>query len=317
MAAHDDLVENGRLHLASGTRDSIGRAGDYFRRAVTLDPDSAPAHVWLALYYWAAASEGYTMPAQKALLQAHKAAHRAIELDPGGADARAVLCAVAVHLEYDWTEGARYFAEATGGSGLSADAARLCAWGYLLPAGRPREAADHLDGLCHADPGNAANVAALGVCLHAAGDLQAAHHRYLEALRFDGANVLAHVNLAMWLLEQGQADAARAEADSAGANAGTNPSVIGCRAATRTLKGEDGNADAILALLGPSERYGAAAGLCRYHLLVGDLEAAAQWADTAIGERDATVPGALQMSAATGLRASRYWPRIAKKLRLA
>ena len=120
----------------------------------------------------------------------------------------------------------------------------------------------------------------------------------------------------MWFLEARRLDEAASAADIACAIAPANPWAIACHAAITRLKGDEDGANERLARLGPSEKYGTAAGLCRYYMLVEDFEASAEWAAKAIEQRDAAFPFALQFSCARGLRASKYWPALAEMMNL-
>jgi hypothetical protein len=125
------------------------------------------------------------------------------------------------------------------------------------------------------------------------------------------------LNLALWFLETGRLDEAEASANSSSAIAPSNPWGLACRAALRTLQRDDAGATELLARLGPGERYGTPAGLCRYYMLVGDHRAAAHWGALAVEQRDGAFPFAVQFACARGLRASPYWPDLARLMNLA
>jgi eukaryotic-like serine/threonine-protein kinase len=313
--AHKALLK-GRHHLFKLTPESISISGKYMKEAVELDPAYAAAHAWLGTYYWMLSSAGYTMPAREAMSQARAAALRAVELDPFSTNAHAVLCAVAAQLDYDWAEAERRFLLATCGPRVSSEAHRMCGFNYLFSAGRLVDAAQQCRLALQEDPLNGFAVMQLGVCLHAAGEYQKAFDRYHQALEFDDRNFLAHLNLALWFFEEARLDEAASAAERACSIAPANPWALACKAATRKMTGDAGGAKEVLALLGPQDQYGTAAGLCRYHMLVDDFEEAAYWAAKAIEQRDGAFPFALQFSCARGLRASRYWPELARMMNL-
>jgi TolB-like protein/Flp pilus assembly protein TadD len=313
--AHDALLK-GRHQLAKATREAIGRAGEYLSAAVRLDPEYAAAPAALGSYYWMLASAGYTMPAREAMPLARAAALRAVELDRSSTDAHAMLCAIAAQFDYDWAEAERRFQFATNGSAVSPSARRMCGFNYLLSAGRTEDAAHHCELALQADPLNSFTAMQFAVCLHAAGRKQEAFDRYRQAVELDERNFLAHLNIALWLIEEGRPGDAESSADVACAIAPANPWAIACKAAARTLQGDTAAAGELLGRLGPADRYGAPAGRCRYYMLCGDLEAAAGWAEKAIEQRDAAFPFALQFSCARGLRESRYWNGLARLMNL-
>jgi Flp pilus assembly protein TadD len=241
---------------------------------------------------------------------------RAVALDASSTDAHAILCAIAAQFDYDWREAEQRFRIVTSAPAVSPDARRLCGFNYLLSAGRPLDAARHCELALRADPLNSFTALQLGVCLHAAGDTQTAVERFRQALELNDQNFLAHLNLALWLLEAGRISDAESEADIASAIAPANPWVIACTAATRRMAGNVAGAMELLTRLGPPDAYGTPAGLCRYYMLVQEVDAAARWAAKAIIQRDAAFPFALQMSCARGLRASSYWPDLARQMNL-
>jgi Flp pilus assembly protein TadD len=313
--AHELLLK-GRHHLFKVAPDALMLAGEYFARAVALDPEYAAAHAWLGFHYWILTSSAYVMPARDAMPLSRAAALRAAELDPSSTHAQAVLCAIAAQFDYDWPEAERRFTLATSGPAISPEAHRLCGFNYLLSAGRPLEAAHQCELAVRQDPLNSFAVMQWAVCLHAAGENRAAFDRYSQALELDDRNFLAHLNRGLWFLEAGRLDDAAAAANIACTIAPVNPWALACNAAARKLKGDEAGARDLLTRLGPAEKYGAAAGLCRYHMLVGDFEAAAAWAAQAIEQRDGAFPFALQFSCARGLRASTFWPSLSRMMNL-
>ncbi len=75
------------------------KAAQYFKEAIQLDPQYAPAYVALAgLYYWAGFGEA--LPPSKAYPKAKELALKALSLDDSLSDAHAYLAMV--HLEYEW-----------------------------------------------------------------------------------------------------------------------------------------------------------------------------------------------------------------------
>jgi serine/threonine-protein kinase len=314
--AADEALLKGRHQLLKLTKESIGLAGEYFVKATQIDPGYAAAHAWLGSYHWLLASAAYAVPALSAMPRAREAARRAVELDPSSADAHAVLCAVAAELDYDWVEADRRFRLATSMPTLSPEGRRLCGFNYLLSVGRPLDAAHECERALRDDPLNALTTVQVGVCLHAAGEPGAALERFRQALELNERNFLAHLNIALWMLEQHRLSEAAAAADAACAVAPVNPWSVACQAALRTLTGDHRDSSVLLESLGPPERYGTPAAYCRYFMLTGDFEMAATWAARGIMQRDAAFPFALQMSCARAFRASDQWPAIAAMMNL-
>jgi tetratricopeptide (TPR) repeat protein len=192
----------------------------------------------------------------------------------------------------------------------------MCGFNFLFSAGRPIDGAARCAMALDVDPLNGFTVTQQAVCLHAAGEYNRALSLYLQALELDERNFLAHLNIALWHFEFGNLADAVGAANAACAIAPANPWAVACRAALHTRLGNDANAADVLSRLGDGDRYGAPAGFCRYYTLVGDLGAAAEWAQRAIAQRDAAFPFALQMSCAAPLRTSAHWPAIAAAMNL-
>jgi serine/threonine protein kinase/tetratricopeptide (TPR) repeat protein len=96
----------GRYYWNKWTREGVVRAIEAFKRAIDLDPVYAPAYAGLADGYGVAAYYGY-LPAADALPLADHAAARALELDPGLAEAHATLGVSAMFFQWDWAEADR------------------------------------------------------------------------------------------------------------------------------------------------------------------------------------------------------------------
>jgi adenylate cyclase len=97
-----DLVLRGRGLLSRLTRSANAQARALFERAITLDPNYAPAYVGLGLVDMRASNLGWTQDPGEARERAEKLAQKAISLDDLSSSAHALLGAVAVHFgDYD------------------------------------------------------------------------------------------------------------------------------------------------------------------------------------------------------------------------
>ncbi len=86
----------GRYYWNRDTPETLQRSFQHLSVAVQGDPDYAPAHAALADWYLSAGNNGL-IPVPEGLAKAKAAAMRAIEIDPGLAEAYACLGRVAVH----------------------------------------------------------------------------------------------------------------------------------------------------------------------------------------------------------------------------
>jgi hypothetical protein len=69
-------------------------------------------------------------------------------------------------------------------------------------------------------------------------------------------------------------------------------------------------------MLGESQAIGDAPAHALFHLLCGDVDRGADWAEKAIEERDLSIMIYLRFVVCKALRASHRWPKIASMLNL-
>jgi serine/threonine protein kinase/Tfp pilus assembly protein PilF len=89
-------------------RESLAKARDSFEQALAVDPDYAPAHAGLAVFYYGLGALGIKPMTETAPL-AKSAAQRALAIDPALAEAHSVLGLVAGSVEYDWPSAECHF----------------------------------------------------------------------------------------------------------------------------------------------------------------------------------------------------------------
>ena len=95
-----------------------------------------------------------------------------------------------------------------------------------------------------------------------------------------------------------------------------SPEAIATLAAFLRLNADERGAQASLADLGPGDAYGASRGFALYHLFCGELDKAADWVEKAIAQRDLGMMFYVRLIVAKKLRASSYWPKLAKMMNL-
>ena len=128
-----ELLLKGRFHRSRGSVDDRKRAGDYFSQAIAVDPAYAPAYADLAdIYRSLVGSSIYD--AKEYLPKAETAARKAIDLDPGNADAYFTLANLETSA-WQWTAAERDFKRAID---LNSNLALAHRWyaNYLALVGR-------------------------------------------------------------------------------------------------------------------------------------------------------------------------------------
>jgi TolB-like protein/DNA-binding winged helix-turn-helix (wHTH) protein len=145
--AHDAYLQ-GRYHANRQTQKEMETALQYYRTALSKDPDYAPAYAamaecydYLALYYW---------KPRDALPQAKAAALKAVELDDSLAEGHAVLGIVYLEFDWNWPAAEREIRRALDLNPSSI--AHLHYAEYLVSLGRRAEAVAEIESARSVDP---------------------------------------------------------------------------------------------------------------------------------------------------------------------
>ncbi|SEI45169.1 winged helix-turn-helix domain-containing tetratricopeptide repeat protein [Frateuria terrea] len=190
--AHDDYLR-GRYwssgipteRFASG--DDLRRGLDYFRKAIAIDPDYAPAYAGVADAYRSLAGGSLTF--KEALPKARAAAVKALQLDPSLAEAHQALAGVNLYLG-DWPGAEREFRQALALNPNYALAHEGYA-AYLASMGKLDEAVKQDERAVDLDPFSIDANANLGITLYLA-------RRYDDAMRQFQRGLEMHPNLGLW-----------------------------------------------------------------------------------------------------------------------
>jgi TolB-like protein/DNA-binding winged helix-turn-helix (wHTH) protein/tetratricopeptide (TPR) repeat protein len=101
----------GRFFWNKRTEEGLRKAVEFFGQAIDKDPGYALAYVGLADSWVPRAWYAY-MPAKEAFPHAKKAVTRALELDPGLAEAHTTLAFINLYYDWDWAAAEREFRRA-------------------------------------------------------------------------------------------------------------------------------------------------------------------------------------------------------------
>ncbi|MDQ5871397.1 MAG: protein kinase [Acidobacteriota bacterium] len=102
----------GYHHARKVTSADLDKGMAYFRQALALDPNYAPAHAGLAYCYILWLADWY-MPAKEAFPQGKEAALKAVELDPSLSEGHTFLAMAKFLYDYDWAGAEEEFRRAT------------------------------------------------------------------------------------------------------------------------------------------------------------------------------------------------------------
>jgi tetratricopeptide (TPR) repeat protein len=137
-----------------------------------------------------------------------------------------------------------------------------------------------------------------------------------KVVELDQNQVVALVSMAMIHADKGNLREALKIARRAYAIGPWFPDTIGVLAAITRRNGEEAEAKSLAKALGCGGALGDARAQALFHLLCGELDQGADWAEKAIEQRDPSLMFYLRFVVSKGLRASHRWPKIARMINL-
>ena len=277
----------GRHFIGRRREDAFHRAVACFERAVARDPTYAPAHAGLGEAYALLGNYGI-LPPSEVHAPAREAIARALELDPGLAEARRTLAGLRWMFDFDWDAAAQEYRRALE---LDPHSALLRCWrGVSL--GVQGRVAESLQELAHAlelDPLSLHILAIRGWMFYFAGRYAESVPFYRSVLEVDPNHLLAHWYLGQALVELEDFGPAAEELERALALSGRASRMLGYLGYAYGRAGRQAAATAVLGELEArrQERYVPAyfqalvrAGLGEYDRALDDLERAWEGRET-------------------------------------
>ena len=306
--AHE-LYLQARFRLNHWTSEANARAAEMLERAVTLDPDFALA--WAALSTVAFSLAAYdSVPSAPGVERARAAALKALELEPGLAEAHVCLSRV-LTVDWDWQ-----------GATASLDRARELApnnpqvlramgrhLGYL---GRHDEATEYLRQAVIVDPLAPASHFNLGGRLLYAGRLEEAEASYKRALELNPTGGLTHAGPALVYLVQGRfEDALRMIADEIVPLAKLSLTAM----IEHSLGYRERSDEALAALIGGHHENGKYM-VASVYAWRGEPEPAFEWLERAYASREPSIAGMLDDPLLANLAPDPRWQAMLKRIGL-
>jgi serine/threonine-protein kinase len=302
-----------RFHRQRVTSISLAKCREYVEQAIALDPEFAQAHSEMGLYYVTSAIFGAIAP-DEGIRLGRLSLQRALNLDPVLAEAHAALGIAAVLGEYDWDEARRQFSLALASTPVSPQIRQWHAYFYLRLIGRFREAIDELETGLADDPRNAISRFALAQCLECTGERLEAERQFCLALEIDDRYWPAWFFYALNLFLRNRVDEAKNAAERAH---DLNPESLVPVALQAGLAFRSGDAERYQALQVRIAEGHDPVSFGLVALLHEDLPSAAEHFEAALRERTGLVGSfVLRHPIANPLRASAYWPRLARLMNL-
>jgi tetratricopeptide (TPR) repeat protein len=302
-------------HLAPKvTPESLDLARQCYEKAILLDDAFALPHIGLG-YYWVSVMIFGRYSAHKAVPAARAAAHKALQIDPTLPEAHALLGLLAAMYDFDWTGAERHFDFPMAKQAGFSTFRPMYGWFQFL-CGNADQAITLARHGIEEDPLDVWPRMNLQAYLQSMGRSSEALEQLQKVLEIDEHQVVAMVAMAMIYADRG--DLARALTIARRANA-VSPWYLDTVAVLAALLRRSGDGEAampLVQLLDVAQGIGDAPAHSIFHLLCGNVEQGADWAEKAIDERDLSISIYLRFVVSKDLRASPRWSKIAKKLNL-
>lgn len=297
---------------SKATSESMVRVKEFLDRAVAFDPEFAPAHSSLGLYYTMLASLGIR-PTREVIPLARAAVHEALRIEPSLPEAHALRGVWASgYDDYDWHGAERHWRVALAREPVSCHVLFWYGNHYLLPIGRFQDALDAMAKGLEGDPINLLYRHHFAACLRNAGRLEDAEAELRRILELDENFPLAVGTLGAVCAQQGRFGEALTLSEKAYALTPWSNAVVGQLAALLVRTGATSRAEALLEGLRPGTACGAPTGMAVFHAMCGEFDRAAEWAERAIENRYPLLVSILGPL----LRQSPGWPALARMMNL-
>ena len=296
------------------TPESLELARRWYEQAFETDPAFGMAHVGQG-HYWLIQSHFGRHPARECLLRARGEAERALQIDPSLPEAHALLGLLAAMHDFDWAAAERHF-EFPMAKQASYEFIRPMYSGLQFLRGNVELAIQLTQRAIEEDPLEVWPRMNLHAFLQAAGRSHESLEQLKKVLELDPNQVVALVSMAMLYADRGDLAEGIKIARRAHAVGPWLPDTRGVLAGLLRRNGDEAESDSIAKEMGSGEALEDARARALYHLLCGDIEQGADWAEKAIEDRDGSMMYYLRFVVAKGLRASHRWPKIAKMINL-
>jgi serine/threonine-protein kinase len=281
-------------HARKVTIADLEKGMGYFRQALALDPNYAPAHAGIAYTYIMWLADWY-MPAREAFRNGKEAALKAIELDESLSEGHTYIAMVRFLYDYDWLGAEQEFARAIALNPADPNAHQWYAV-YLGARGRFDEGGREIRRALELDPLSIETNFLGGWRFFFSRRYDEALEQIQHTLDLDPTYFYGHMFLGMCHEQRGRFDEAAAAFERARkltAEAGETPPEIladlvrshvqaGDRAAAEKVRGE---LDALT-----KRRYVSRHDLALVSLALGDRRAALDWLEKAYEDRNWYMP---------------------------
>ncbi len=311
-----DYYLKGRYHLHRRSPDELARSLEAFQAAVAADPASAVAQSGLADAYTLCSEYGVIYPEQ-GIQKARAAAMRAIELDPGLAEAYPSLALIRSHCDWEWAE-----AEALYGKGIALNPGYAMAHHWLgtdclALVGRFEEGLREVEIALELDPLSSIIHECRAFILMLQGRHEEAIRRYREILEFDPSFYKAYTSMGRALAQQSNYTQALEMLEKGRSIAGDMGQILAAIGQVFGRMGDRGSARGVLAQLTArsGERYIPCTCFALVHLGLGERERALDWLEKGCEQREMSMCSLKVHPVYDDLRGEPRFQALLKRLR--
>jgi tetratricopeptide (TPR) repeat protein len=276
------LYLKARYHLNRRTEENLHRAFDYYKEAVGYDPMFAPGYVGLADAKMLLAIYG-CMSGQEAVPFAHAQLDRAIEINPSLAEAHTTRGMLLFNYDRDWAAADREFRR-----GIELNPAYPAGhywYGYCLcAAGRLSEGEAQLQKGQQLEPLSMIASTFRGLPVYLGRQLAEAIRHFQNAIEMDPNFAISHLYLGQALYLSGRVQEAVKACEQARSITPEVPLIMGPMGCFYAAAGARAKAAQIIAEL-QARTYVSAQAVGTVYLGLGDIDAAIDWWEKAIEQR--------------------------------
>ena len=285
-----------------------------YEQAIELDGAFPVAHVGLG-HYWVSIMIFGRSSAHDSVSAARAEARKALQIDPSLPEAHALLGLLAAMYDLDWAAAARHFDFPRTKEASFANFRPVYSWFQFL-RGNVEKAIALAQCCIEEDPLDVWPRMNLHAYLQSAGRISEALEQLGKVLEIDEHQVVALVSMSMIYADRGDLAQALAIARRAYAVAPWYPDAIAVLAGLARRDGQGAESLALMQALTAGPAVGDAPAHALFHLLCGDVDQGADWAERAIDERNLSMMIYLRFVVSKELRASYRWPKIESMLNL-
>jgi len=312
LEAYESLLR-GRPHLEQFTPESFNRAKVQFENAAVLDSRYPDPHVELAFAHFIVGMHGLR-PMRAVVSHVREEVARVLDLSPGDVRARFLLGVLSLTQDYDWEAAEAQFAATMSGANVSAQMRWIYVSLYLRGAGRFEESANEMARAVAQDPLNPTWHAILAAHLIDLDrfDQAIASARRATELEPNYALALNLLGEALWASDR-HAEAL-SQFERGHELASWNSFTTGRLASALVVHGDRARGEALFERIkgGAYQSWGRTS----YHLVIGEIDAAADWFERMVEDRDPFALIYAWSPQTKALREHPRWPKIAATMRL-